>query len=318
MRIQNYFLIGVPISEKANFWLAVIAFMLPLTLWSALSYIPFLWHPQVLIENSGDTYFRENDRVDKENFQEENRQVALDGRRKASGIRVNPTYLPAPHQVLKAMYVSFKTPPRRKGEKWLYQNVWDSIEVISLGFLLSSLVGIPLGILCGSFPVLSRLNEPFVDFVRYMPAPAFGPLAVAILGINDAPKIAIIFIGTFFQQVLVIANTTRQFDHTLIETAQTLGANRFALLTNVIVPGTLPDLYRDMRILLGWAWTYLIVAEIIGAKSGISLFITQQAKYRNYDNVFAGIIIIGLIGFLADQILKLIGNHIFIWEEKES
>ena len=317
MRIQNYFLIGVPISEKANFWLAVIAFMLPLTLWSALSYLPFLWHPQVLIENPGDTYFRENDRVDKENFQEENRQVALDGRRKASGIRVNPIYLPAPHQVLKAMYVSFKTPPRRKGEKWLYQNVWDSIEVISLGFLLSSLVGIPLGILCGSFPVLSRLNEPFVDFFRYMPAPAFGPLAVAILGINDAPKIAIIFIGTFFQQVLVIANTTRQFDHTLIETAQTLGANRFALLTNVIVPGALPDLYRDMRILLGWAWTYLIVAEIIGAKSGISLFITQQAKYRNYDKVFAGIIIIGLIGFLTDQILGLIGRHIFIWEERE-
>ena len=100
MRIQNYFLIGVPISEKANFWLAVIAFMLPLTLWSALSYLPFLWHPQVLIENPGDTYFRENDRVDKENFQEENRQVALDGQRKASGIRVNPIYLPAPHQVL--------------------------------------------------------------------------------------------------------------------------------------------------------------------------------------------------------------------------
>ncbi len=317
MRIQNYFLIGVPISEKANFWLPVIAFILPLTLWSALSYLPFLWHPQVLIENPGDTYFRENDRVDKENFQEENRQVALDGQRKASGIRVNPIYLPAPHQVLKAIYVSFKTPPRRKGEKWLYQNVWDSIEVISLGFLLSSLVGIPLGILCGSFPVLSRLNEPFVDFVRYMPAPAFGPLAVAILGINDAPKIAIIFIGTFFQQVLVIANTTRQFDHTLIETAQTLGANRFALLTNVIVPGALPDLYRDMRILLGWAWTYLIVAEIIGAKSGISLFITQQAKYRNYDKVFAGIIIIGLIGFLTDQILGLIGRHIFIWEERE-
>ena len=106
--------------------------------------------------------------------------------------------------------------------------------------MLSSIVGVPLGILCGSFPFFSRISEPFVDFVRYMPAPTFGPLAVAILGINDAPKITIIIIGTFFQQVLVFANTTRQFDHSLIETAQTLGADRLRLITNVIVPGILP------------------------------------------------------------------------------
>ena len=318
MQIQNYFLVRVSLSAKANFWLSVIAFVLPLTIWSAFSYLPFLWHPQILIQQSGDTYFRENDRIDKTDFQQENQRITTDGGRHAVGIRVNPSYLPAPHQVVKPLYIAFKTPPRRKGEKWLHQNIWDSIEVIFWGFVLSSIVGVPLGILCGSFPFFSRISEPFVDFVRYMPAPTFGPLAVAILGINDAPKITIIIIGTFFQQVLVIANTTRQFDHSLIETAQTLGADRIRLITNVIVPGILPELYRDMRILLGWAWTYLIVAEIIGAKSGISLFITQQAKYRNYDNVFAGIIIIGLIGFLTDQILGLIGNRIFIWEERES
>jgi len=293
------------------------AFVLPLGTWSAFSYLPFLWHPQVLIQQAGGTYFREDDRVGRKDFQEENQRVAIDGGQQAIGRRVNPSYLPAPHEVGKAFYVAFKTPPRRKGEKWLHQNIWDSIEVIFWGFALSSVIGVPLGILCGSFSFLSRLNEPFVDFVRYMPAPAFGPLAVAILGINDAPKITIIIIGTFFQQVLVIANTTRQFDNSLIETAQTLGADRLKLIRSVIVPGILPELYRDMRILLGWAWTYLIVAEIIGAKSGISLFITQQAKYRNYDNVFAGIIIIGLIGFLTDQILGLIGNQLFVWEERE-
>jgi len=293
------------------------AFVLPLGAWSAFSYLPFLWHPQVLIQQAGGTYFRKDDRVDKKDFQQENQRVARDGGQQAVGHRVNPSYLPAPHEVGKAFYVAFKTPPRRKGEKWLHQNIWDSIEVIFWGFALSSVIGVPLGILCGSFSFLSRLNEPFVDFVRYMPAPAFGPLAVAILGINDAPKITIIIIGTFFQQVLVIANTTRQFDNSLIETAQTLGADRLKLIRSVIVPGILPELYRDMRILLGWAWTYLIVAEIIGAKSGISLFITQQAKYRNYDNVFAGIIIIGLIGFLTDQILGLIGNQLFVWEERE-
>jgi len=293
------------------------AFVLPLGTWSAFSYFPFLWHPQVLIQQAGGTYFREDDRVDKKDFQQENQRVAIDGGQQAIGRRVNPSYLPAPHEVGKAFYVAFKTPPRRKGDKWLHQSIWDSIEVIFWGFMLSSIIGVPLGILCGSFFFFSRLNEPFIDFVRYMPAPAFGPLAVAILGINDAPKISIVIIGTFFQQVLVIANTTRQFDNSLIETAQTLGADRLKLIRSVIIPGILPELYRDMRILLGWAWTYLIVAEIVGAKSGISLFITQQAKYRNYDNVFAGIIIIGLIGFLTDQILGLIGNQLFVWEERE-
>ena len=295
----------------------MMAFVLPLGIWSAFSYLPFLWHPQVLIQQAGGTYFREDDRVNKKDFQQENQRVAVDGGQQAVGRRVNPSYLPAPHEVGKAFYVAFKTPPRRKGDKWLHQSIWDSIEVIFWGFMMSSIIGVPLGILCGSFFFFSRLSEPFIDFVRYMPAPAFGPLAVAILGINDAPKISIIIIGTFFQQVLVIANTTRQFDNSLIETAQTLGADRLKLIRSVIVPGILPELYRDMRILLGWAWTYLIVAEIIGAKSGISLFITQQAKYRNYDNVFAGIIIIGLIGFLTDQILGLIGNQLFVWEERE-
>lgn len=315
--MQNWFSIRLPLSERTNFWLSVMAFMLPLGIWSAFSYLPFLWHPQVLIQQAGGTYFREDDRVNKKDFQQENQRVAVDGGQQAVGRRVNPSYLPAPHEVGKAFYVAFKTPPRRKGDKWLHQSIWDSIEVIFWGFMMSSIIGVPLGILCGSFFFFSRLSEPFIDFVRYMPAPAFGPLAVAILGINDAPKISIIIIGTFFQQVLIIANTTRQFDNSLIETAQTLGADRLKLIRSVIVPGILPELYRDMRILLGWAWTYLIVAEIIGAKSGISLFITQQAKYRNYDNVFAGIIIIGLIGFLTDQILGLIGNQLFVWEERE-
>ena len=140
---------------------------------------------------------------------------------------------------------------------------------------------------------MARLTEPFIEFFRYLPAPAFGALAVAVLGIDDAPKIAIIFIGTFFQQVLVVANTTRRLDPALLEAAQTLGAKPRQLLLRVVVPGIITDLYSDMRVLLGWAWTYLIVAELIGVSSGITFFINQQAKYRAYDRVFASIIMIG-------------------------
>ena len=145
---------------------------------------------------------------------------------------------------------------------------------------------------------------------------AVGALAVAVLGIYQAPKIAIIFIGTFFQQVLIIANTTRKLDPSLLEAAQTLGAKNLALLFRVVVPGILPDLYKDMRILLGWAWTYLIVAELIGTSSGITWFITQQARYKNFDNVFAAIMIIGIIGLLTDLLLAWLGRRIFPWQRQ--
>jgi len=147
-----------------------------------------------------------------------------------------------------------------------------------------------------------------------LPAPAFGALAVAILGIYDAPKITIIVIGTLFQQVLIIANTTRKLDVSLIEAAMTLGTRNIQLLRHVVLPGILPDLYRDQRILLGWAWTYLIVAELIGTTSGITWFITQQARYQHFDNVYAAIMMIGIIGLGFDMVLALLGRRLFPYD----
>ena len=123
-----------------------------------------------------------------------------------------------------------------------------------------------------------------------------------------------ILLGTFFQQLPMIANTTRQADPALIEAAQTLGAGRKRILMRVVIPSVLPKLYKDMRILLGWAWTYLIVAEVVGTTTGISWFITQQAKYRNFANVYAAIVIIGCIGLACDMFLAWFAKQIFPWE----
>jgi NitT/TauT family transport system permease protein len=86
------------------------------------------------------------------------------------------------------------------------------------------------------------------------------------------------------------------------------------VLTRVVVPGILPDLYRDQRILLGWAWTYLIVAELIGTMSGITWFITQQARYQHFDNVYAAIAMIGIIGLGTDLVLAQFGRRLFPWD----
>jgi NitT/TauT family transport system permease protein len=287
------------------------SFALPLAVWCLISYVPFLWHPQILVRDPGDSAMLAVDmRIDKAQFAEENGRLVAAGQRPGVGSPANPIFLPAPHEVAESLVTAYTTEPRR-GDKWLHEALWHSMQIIAAGFVLSCIIAVPLGIVCGTWSALSRLFEPFLDFVRYMPAPAFGALAIAITGIHDGPKVAIIFLGTFFQMVLVIANTTRQLDRSLLEAAQTLGAKNRQLVMRVILPGIMPNLYTDLRVLLGWAWTYLIVAELIGASSGISYFINQQGKYRNYDNVFAGIITIGLIGLVCDQVLGWIGRLLF-------
>ncbi|MFL5307416.1 MAG: ABC transporter permease subunit [Polyangia bacterium] len=297
---------------SASLWVA--SFVLPVALWCAVSYLPFLWHSMVRVRDPGDvTWFTPGQLVERAAFDSENATVQAQHGRLASGRLANPVFLPAPDEVLHALVHGFITPPARPDEPWLHQSLWHSIQVIFWGFLISSLFGVPLGIMCGTIPALGRLTEPFIEFFRYLPAPAFGALAVAVLGIEDAPKVAIIFIGTFFQQVLIIANTTRRIDPALLEAAETLGASRRALITRVVVPGVVTEIYTDMRVLLGWAWTYLIVAELIGVSSGITYFINQQAKYRAYDRVFASIILIGLIGLATDVVLASLGRQIFPW-----
>ncbi len=317
MKKQGLFVIWKNLPPRQKKILFTLSFVIPILAWSAISYIPFLWHPMIKITNAGDVTFFKNDMLlEKDAFVSQNLIMESKGLKKAEGFAANPIYLPAPDAVLISLVNSFTTPPKRADEPWLYESLLHSISVIFWGFFLSSIIGVPLGILCGTYKFFSNLTEPFIEYFRYLPAPVFGALAVAILGINDGPKIAIIFIGTFFQQVLVIANTTRKLDVSLIEAAQTLGAKKLTILRTVVIPGILPDLYRDMRILLGWAWTYLIVAEVVGTSTGISWFINQQAKYRNFDQVFAAILIIGLIGIFSDQIFARLGKRVFHWENK--
>lgn len=303
------------LSPRRRYLLALLSFVLPVAAWSLVSYAPFVWHPLVHITSPGEIEFFSTDmEVPRADFERENKNALAGKLVPATGRRVNPPYLPAPHEVAKAFYTAFQTPPRLPNEPWLYQSLGHSISTIFWGFVLSSAVAVPLGVLGGAYRFAARLQEPFIEFFRYLPAPAFGALCVAVLGIYDAPKIAIIVIGTFFQQVLIIANTVRRVDPGLIEAAQTLGASNWKLLRRVIIPASLPEVYADMRILLGWAWTYLIVAEVIGTMSGITYFINQQARYRHFPNVYAAIAMIGIIGLSSDFFLAWLGGFFFPWK----
>ena len=314
--ISSWFAVRQELSPTRKKIIGLASFLLPLLIWCIVSYVPFIWHPMVIIENPGDVdYFQVEMLVDKATFNDEFNAMQRDGKAQPQGYPANPIYLPAPDAVAKALYTAFVTPPAQKDGAWLHESLWHSIKTIFWGFFISSIIGVPLGILCGTYSVVARLNEPFIEFFRYLPAPAFGALMVAILGIYDGPKIAIIVIGTFFQQVLIISNTTRKLDYSLLEAAMTLGTSKFKLLQHVVIPGILPELYGDLRILLGWAWTYLIVAELIGTSSGITLFITQQARYQHFENVYAAIFIIGFIGLGTDLVLAWLGKRLFVWHK---
>ncbi len=303
------------LSQRNKLLFGLGSFLIPILIWCAVSYLPFIWHPQVQITDSGSVaYLQVESRIDKNQFFSAEQSAVDQGLAPPQGILVNPIYLPAPHEVAIALITAFTTEPTQANAPWFHENLWHSIKLVFTAFFISSLVGIPLGILCGFSNKISQLTEPFVEFFRYLPAPAFGALAVAILGINDAPKIAIIVIGTLFQQILIIANTTRLVDRSLIEAGFTLGTNKLKSLLHVVIPAALPEIYRNLRVLLGWAWTYLIVAELIGSTSGITWFITQQARYQNFDNVFAAILIIGVIGLLCDVILMKLGQRLFKWK----
>ncbi len=229
------------------------------------------------------------------------------------GVSASPAFLPAPHECVIAAWSDFTTKPPNN-LPWMHQRLFSSLKVVFGAFVLACAIGIPLGILCGTYDFFAKLAEPFTDFFRYMPAPTFGLLLMAALGTAGAPKIALVFIGTFPHMVLMLGNTTRLLDRSLIEAAQTLGAKDKLLVARVIIPGILPKLYNDLRVLLGWAWTWLVIAELIGEKSGLTDFIVTQGGRYNFDRVFPVIMLIGIIGFLTDQTLQVLARYLFPWE----
>jgi NitT/TauT family transport system permease protein len=165
----------------------------------------------------------------------------------------------------------------------------------------------------GAYKPVEAFFEPFVSFARYLPASAFIPLLILWAGIGEAQKLAVIFIGSFFQLVLMIAVTVGHTRRDLVEAAYTLGVRDRALIWRVLIPGAAPEIAETLRMVLGWAWTYVIVAELIGASSGIGHMITDSQALLATDQIIFGIIVIGLIGLCSDLLFKALNRRLFPW-----
>ena len=182
------------------------------------------------------------------------------------------------------------------------------------GFAVAAVVAVPLGILMGAFKPVEALFEPFVSFARYLPASAFLPLLILWAGIGETQKLLVIFIGSVFQLILMIAGAVAQTRRDLVEAAYTLGADDRGVITRVLLPANAPEIAEILRLVLGWAWTYVIVAELIGSSSGIGhMIIDSQALLATGQMIF-GIITIGVIGLISDLLFKAINRQLFGWK----
>jgi NitT/TauT family transport system permease protein len=219
---------------------------------------------------------------------------------------VNKVFLPGPLDVA------------RSAVRWLEDgdllgDIRISVYRVVAGWALSALIALPLGLLIGTYRTVQALLEPLTDFIRYMPAVAFIPLCMLWIGIGEGAKIAIIFIGTFFQMVLMMAEDVRRVPMAQVESAQTMGASRAEILEKVILPSAKPALLDTLRITMGWAWTYLVVAELVAANSGLGYAILKAQRFLQTDKIFCGIILIGLIGLTMDQGFRLLHRFAFPW-----
>jgi NitT/TauT family transport system permease protein len=221
----------------------------------------------------------------------------------------DPLFMPGPGAVAER-FVRWWT------DEGLLGDMGISVYRVMVGFLLSALIALPLGLYLGTYRPVQATLEPLIDFIRYMPAVAFIPLVMLWVGIGEGSKILIIFIGTFFQMALMAAEDVRRVPMAQIEAAQTMGASRSEIIRLVGLPSARPALLDTLRITCGWAWTYLVVAELVASNSGLGYAILRAQRYMHTDKIFAGILLIGLIGLLTDQAFRWIGRRAFHWQKR--
>jgi NitT/TauT family transport system permease protein len=218
----------------------------------------------------------------------------------------DPVFLPPPWQVLAQLGDWY-----RDGD--LLGDVVVSIARVLGGFCVAALVAVPLGVLVGTFAPVRALLEPLTEFTRYLPAVAFIPLIMLWVGIEESAKVAVIWVGVFFQMLLLVAADVARVPDAPIEAARTMGATNEEIIKYVLIPAARPAILTTLRGAMSLAWTYLVVAELVAANSGLGYAILKAQRFLQTDKIFAGILLIGLVGLLTDQAFRWLHKRCFPW-----
>src|SRR2546422_727588 len=194
----------------------------------------------------------------------------------------------------------------------LLGNVFQSWWRIAQAFLWCTVVAIPLGLLMASFGWLHDLINPVAAPMRAMPITAFLPAFIALFGMDEMMKVAFLWFGMFFYLLAVVVEEVNRVDHSLLETAYTLGAKRRHVLW-LMFRASFPAVFGSFRILYDIGWTYVILAEMVNSRKGVGYMVEAARKVLDFDRVYAGIIAIGLAAFLFRLLLTLLERWLFPW-----
>ena len=218
-----------------------------------------------------------------------------------------------PTMFLKDPVATFATGIELFGEYGFVYDIAITIFRVIGGFVLAALIAVPIGILMGAYKPVEALLEPFISFARYIPASAFIPLLILWAGVGETQKLSLIFLGSFFQIILMVGIIVGGTRRDLVEAAYTLGASHAGVVRRVILPAAAPQIAETLRLVLGWAWTYVIVAELVGADRGIGHMIMDSQRLLDTGQMIFGMVMIGLIGLISDYLFKLANRRLYPW-----
>lgn len=209
---------------------------------------------------------------------------------------VDSLFLPSPRQIASSFV-------RLCADKAFGLDIVMSIYRVFVAFGISVLIAIPLALVMSQYSIMHRLVGPYIDFIRYLPVPTLVPLTILFFGIGETAKIVLLFIGTFFQLILLLIDDLNDVPNEYIDISYTLKFSEGQVML-LKLRSILPQLYDNCRITLGWCWTYLIIAELVASEVGIGHMIKEAQRFSNTADVYIGIITMGIIGFGTDFIFK--------------
>src|SRR5678816_745206 len=222
--------------------------------------------------------------------------------------KIETAYLPAPEVVWKSALEQCREPM-----------LWDDLKVsflrVTAGFLLSAAIGIPIGVLMGSFKIAEGFFQPLTEFIRYVPVPALIPILMLLFDLGELSKIMLIFVGTFFQLVLMVADEIRRVPYELLQVSYTLGARRGETIRLVLWRAAMPGIFDALRLCNGWAWTYLVVAELIAANEGLGYRVLKFYRFVQTPKIYVYLLILGALGLLLDFLFRAMNRRLFHWAD---
>jgi NitT/TauT family transport system permease protein len=195
----------------------------------------------------------------------------------------------------------------------LFVHIWSSVEVVLIGFIVSAAIAVPLGLYMGTYKIVQAALEPMVNFIRYLPVTSLVPLFILWIGIDIKQRVTVIFFGTFFSQLIMISDEARGVSHDLLNASYTLGTKRSEAVWHVIFPAALPGIINTLRVTMGWAWTYLVVAELVAANSGLGYISLKAMRGFQVDTIFLAIMLIGLLGLVTDLSFRFLRRWLAPW-----